>query len=281
MVPSVPDLPRLKAFLALCAKLEKIGAAPVVVPSDGNCMVWSCLVMMDAGHATFVRDCSTETSEAEQEEARKGLKQLWLDHQDDPTWQYLYRLIVHDTFEMATPPKKARQDGQGLDSTPPRPDAPCPKRARVGECRPVSSMAPPEKEAIALRPPCSTAPPAFLEPQIPDLAEAIEQDFDKAQEQTGLDLVALEGEEKPEEGKFKKVSHARSCRSRTMSQNEIKNDNLAAWLSHKGLTYQVWLSAHRDNRTVKKAWACEHSGWKKMLQHVVAGKDLTCKVPML
>jgi cytidylate kinase len=119
-----------------------------------------------------------------------------------------------------------------------------------------------------------------LEPQIPDLAEAIEADFDK--EKQKMEFVDFaDDKENPEEDKFKKSSHSRCCRSRTMSENEKKNENLAAWFAHKGVTYQVWLSAHRDNRTVKKAWSCEHSGWKKMLQHVAAGKELTCQVPLL
>jgi hypothetical protein len=264
----------------MAEKLEKLGAAPIIVPSDGNCLVWSCLISMDVSHAVFDRDCKSKTSQGEQVEVRKGLKQLWLDHQNDPTWQLLLRFLAQDTSEMATPPKKAKQNQLGLDSTPPRPEDPNPKRARVGECRPVPSLAPQEKESITLRPPCSTAAPAFLEPQIPDLAEAIEADFDK--EKQKMEFVDFaDDKENPEEDKFKKSSHSRCCRSRTMSENEKKNENLAAWFAHKGVTYQVWLSAHRDNRTVKKAWSCEHSGWKKMLQHVAAGKELTCQVPLL
>eukprot|EP00435_Cladocopium_sp_Y103_P048643 s210_g14.t1 len=260
----------------MACKLEKLGVAPVIVPSDGNCMVWSCLVMMDASHSVFDRNYTSDQSQAEQVELRSSLKQLWLDHQNDPTWQVLFHCMNPEIAEMATPPKKAKNNKKELDITPPRPDDPNPKRARVGECRPVPSLAPPEKEPVELRPPCSKAAPTFLEPEIPDLAEAIEEKFDK--DQKAMDLRDYLAEDEGPNPNFAKSSHARSCRSRQMSKHEKQLDNLTTWFAHKGVTYQRWLSAHRDKRTLKKAWACDHQGWKKVLERLAAGNELTCQV---
>ncbi|CAK9021718.1 unnamed protein product, partial [Durusdinium trenchii] len=268
-------------LLDLMKKCEKIDAAPVVVPSDGNCLIWSLLVLHDQN---IQREWTSLESINLQVQLRQTLRKLWLNKRGDDAWQEVFKFAVERFFEetTATPPQKAKKE---LGSEHPSPFSAKKdgngkrKVRRVDAARPVDSMVLKDFSDTKLKAPPNKAESA-LEPPIPDLAESlVEGPF-----HDNMMLVPhpVEDDDSEMEAELdhrrRKRKHRRTCKKRVQSQREMQDKMVGQWLAEHGLAYASWLKAHRLGSTYRKIGQCYGGGWMNMKLLLAQKKDITCPV---
>lgn len=293
-------LPRLEGLLVLMKKLEAIDAALQIVPADGNCMVWSLLSLRLGYDATrnYV-----DTLGEQMLAVRQHISDLWLKCRYDRTWRALFENMVlwappppeaadgvHKDG-VSTPKKGGKPDIPKNDhgnATPPRVDPPK-KRARIGEGKPVSCMAPVSKE-VALKAPGSTGKAAnlsFMEPAIPDIAVKIEEAYSR--EQLALpssnaalpvghldDLLVSDEEDRQP----KKKRHTRKFKTKCRTLGELHEFRLLKWLAETFcFNYYEWMKVHKSTSTYNKSASCAAGGFNAFKTCLLQGKPLTCSVP--
>ena len=192
--------PRLRNFSLLQQRVRKLGARPIPVPGDGNCLIWSVqrLLLGDAAP-----DPNSPDGAVQMMEIRQGLKKKWLEFQHDEVWQSLFRMCSHgvlshhpptsackaDAMDVTPPRKKpAEIAGDPIDlitpprssspTTPPRPSPPKKRRievqTHVGDARPANLFTPEVTSSSehGLRLPGQNGKkPNFLEPQLLNVEE--------------------------------------------------------------------------------------------------------------
>lgn len=158
----------------------------VLVPADGNCMVWSIrTLMMGLPHCS---KSSQKTANKEQKQFRHMLKNLWIAKKSEPAWQLLFQALClevlqgHQTDQdLATPEKQCKRKPQtplNLLTPPPVEDEARKKRKllRGGDVAPAPGFA---RKGAETKFRTREGAVSFLEKPIPDLANACAEGFEK------------------------------------------------------------------------------------------------------
>ena len=288
----VPELLRLYGLLRFRRLCEQHGVAVRTVPGDNNCMVWA-LRMLVMGQE-FCDKASQSQSVRQQRKLRKALGDMWVERRFEETWQVIFEETCQEVLEPVpkTPPKKPGVPLTGdVDLvTPPRPEPPEEKRRciqRIGECQPVKFQGPANPVELKLKPPepakAKSAKQDLLEPEVPNVEEVFHENLQIAKAPcdppSATDPVLSESEESGGQRKKKKVrNHARTCRTKVVSERQAQMQRLTTLLANKGVTYLGHRTTHQQRCLIKKAAVCEVGGFVKLKETLFAGKWPSCEV---
>lgn len=309
---------RHERLLKMMTEMEKEhAAAPLLVPCDGDCLVWSVLLLLSGCEPSF--DFSKPEYPEQLEDMRQELSCLWLERKSDPVIQLLFHAVFNydheladenrmndseDSAEFSDPGQPADPGVQAEEapatpvrnreraeagSTPPRPSPP-PKVRRADGCRPVPSVAPRQSNALedaGLKGPGQRAP-NFLEAPVPDLAGIVEDKFHAEmmverptlEPTTAVDDIEESMLENSDEEKAQnRKKRRRGCQKKVPTLQENKERALLLWMADQGLSYHVWLAIHRQHSTYKKSAHCIEGGWNQLKCRLMQQKEVGCPVP--
>ena len=227
---------------------------PYLVPCDGNCGIWSTL-MLQNGLPTSLDALNAPRQMGEMMELREELCDLWAQAALKDTWRMAFRHCVMNWLN------------QQRDLTPPRrPSKRCPEFSpdkHVDEkrhrCRPAEFGKAPEKQYLAARakapvmlqgqedqePDRQQGDPQPQEPAVDEFFEIVQDQPDATQERL-LDPTRI-----------RRAQHTRDVRKKPPNESTIKSKVCKHYLTHRGLTYGIFQSQHarRQGKPYKMPWS--------------------------
>ena len=270
--------------------------APIFVPGDGNCMVWSLRYFLKERIDSAKSDFTSKKALSEMKDVRRMLKNMWISVANTEEWQNLFVHCCQQIPDVPETPKKKTKRKPSVDNidltTPPR-VSPEPKRGRseptrVSQARGVP-FGKPQPKSPTLRAPGTGKMEACLEPNVPDLEDAFHEVQQKVPENRDCPQVDFgKGEDDfgdvhdpmdaPTRTTARKRHFSRSCKSKIVTKKELTDQAFKELLGQHRVSYHAFLAFHRQHAKVKKAAVCPKGGYTHLTQTLRANSWPECNV---
>lgn len=278
--------PRLLNRIRLIDKLDsEMQAAPIFVPGDGNCMVWSLKYFLKERVASAKSDFTSKDALGEMKQVRTMIKNMWISVANTEEWQHLFvRCCQNVQNVLETPRKNTKRktsvDDGGIDIvTPPRvspePEKGRAERTRVSETRWVP-FGKPQPKSSTLRAPGTGKMQACLEPNVPDLEDAFHQVQQKVPENRDCLQVDFGDDVEDDFGEIhepmgarstvRKKHFTRTCKSKIVTKKELTDQAFKELLGQRKVSYHAFLAFHRQHAKVKEAAVRPKGGYAFLTQ---------------
>ena len=274
-------------------KLAELNMAMIEVPGDGNCLLWALLVhqrCISFDHVSLEGDCSDSGNVHDMKELRAEISKEWLLVKDDPGWQSLFALVNDDFIDApATPVRKKEVEAAAPLKPQSQPDNPVGidgiatpekeaalKPRRVGKCNTAVASKPAETP-LDLKPPSKTS--QKTEPSV-SLALVSKSDspikISKLETAAQLGQDVLADDDDCDGFRVTRKRHKRTAQKKVLSNAQVEEQAVKAYLAECGLLYPTWNSAHRSQEFSAKAALCIDGGYMRFQTAIRLGKEMKC-----
>ena len=271
----------VKDTIKAVEEMLSMGLYPFLVPADGNCGVWSTLMLRRGLPARMDEKKDLQEMMA----LRKDLVDLWQGAADHPEWQHAFKVFqlhtiatdISNSEKQSAPASRAQ--GGGKDQTPPRkqrraPDLSPAKHVDAKRCRRADFGKPQEKQYLMARAHAPVIQPKQQEPEAKDAAQS-NRDMPDADMEIVDDGGVTGGERLLNPLKIVRARHGRTWKRAPVNEGQVKMKTVKAYLAHCKLTYAAFQSHH--SRTEHGEGEAFTKWYILILEHTKCFGILFCK----
>eukprot|EP00435_Cladocopium_sp_Y103_P020222 s835_g4.t3 len=282
---------------------QNLQVAPIIVPADGNCLVWSlrCLFLEKYTNISFKTKASLKSAA----HVRDIIKQMWTEKKTDQRWQTVFEFCYADHLQKnlnqkqpGRPAKLAKRPADPameIESSPEKAPKTKPKLQIAAAAVPVPITAR-EPASPTLKDPNSVRTQAFLEPAVPDLEDMLNADLlkgppkgkkngkkiesvcRKENVEVQEDDLKAEPDEIDEFAKKRLTRHRRMMKKRPHDPQRVKQQRLNQFLASMKFGYPEFMRLHRRCAVFKKAGTCADKGFQALKDNLLSGKMPKCEI---